>query len=68
MDPITKNDLDDALRGFATKADLKQAVGDLRIEWRTEIIAQTRWLATLAIAQFFGTMAAVWFMLSRLHS
>lgn len=51
-----------------TKADLDRAVSDLRrdlqVEWRGEIITQTRWLAGLFVAgfigQFFATMAGVY--------
>lgn len=51
-----------------TKTDLDLAVAQLRIEWRSEIIAQTRWLAGLFVAgflaQFFATMAAVYAILN----
>lgn len=59
-----------------TKADLDQAVSDLRrdlqVEWRGEIIAQTRWLAGLFVAgflgQFFATMAGVYAIINLLNS
>jgi hypothetical protein len=54
-----------------TKADLDRAVADLRIEWRGEIITQTRWLAGLFVAgfigQFFATMAGVYAILNLLN-
>ena len=54
----------------ATKADLDKAVSELRIEWRGEIVSQTRWLAGLFVAgflaQFFATMAGVYAMITLL--
>jgi hypothetical protein len=51
-----------------TKGDLDRAVTDLRIEWRNEIVTQTRWLAGVFVAgflgQFFATMAGVYTVLT----
>lgn len=38
----------------ATKAD----IADLRVEWRNEMISQTRWLAALFVVQFIATVGA----------
>jgi hypothetical protein len=43
----------------------KQDIADLRVEWRNEIITQTRWLAALFFAQFFAQLAAVYFIVSQ---
>lgn len=52
----------------ATKDDLERAITSLRIEWRNEIITQTRWLAGLFVAgfigQFFATMAGLYAMIN----
>lgn len=38
----------------ATKAD----IADLRVEWRNEMISQTRWLAALFVVQSIATVGA----------
>jgi len=43
----------------ATRGDLDRAVAELRIEWRGEMIAQTRWLAGLFVVQFVSTIVGV---------
>jgi hypothetical protein len=53
-----------------TRADLDAAVTTLRIEWRQEMIAQTRWIAGLFLTQVLttgGIVAGVlYFMLPHL--
>jgi hypothetical protein len=64
MTDITRADLD------RLRNDLTQQITALRIEWRTEMLTNTRWLAGLFVGQFIATVGAtagiVGWMLSHL--
>jgi hypothetical protein len=47
-----------------TKADMQQAVKDLRQFIVEREIVGLRWMIALQVTYFFGTLAAVWFMLA----
>jgi hypothetical protein len=49
---------------LATKADLKAAMQDLREFILEREVVALRWIITLQITYFFGTLAALWFMLA----
>jgi hypothetical protein len=53
--PVTKRDLDRSLH------DLRQELERFIVE--REVVA-TRWMIGIQITYFFGTLAAVWFMLA----
>lgn len=48
----------------ATKYDLQLAIHDLREFILVREASWLRWIVTLQITYFFGTLAAVWFMLA----
>lgn len=48
----------------ATKQDLQDAIKDLRQFIVEREIISLRWIIGIQIAYFFGTLAAVWFMLA----
>jgi predicted outer membrane lipoprotein len=49
---------------FATKADLKAAMQELREFIVEREVVALRWIITLQITCFFGTLTALWFMLA----
>jgi|KBSMisStandDraft_5_1062788.scaffolds.fasta_scaffold612067_2 hypothetical protein len=60
-EPATKADLDNAV------VELRAEMKELRVEWRQEMLAQVRWYATIILVQFLAVIAAVGF-LDRLRS
>jgi hypothetical protein len=48
----------------ATKTDLDLAIRDLRQFILEREVTAIRWIIGLQITYFFGTLAAVWFMLA----
>jgi len=55
--PLTARDLERALHDL--ERDLKQFITERELGWM-------RWAIALQITYFFGTLAAVWFMVSHL--
>lgn len=48
----------------ATKHDLELAINELKRFVVDREVAAIRWVITIQIAYFFGTLATMWFMLA----
>lgn len=53
---ITRADLDRLQ--YEISQTLTQQITSLRIEWRQEMVTNTRWLASLFVGQFIATVGA----------
>jgi hypothetical protein len=51
----------------ATKADLANLQKDFKAFILEREVVSMRWMIGIQITYFFGTLAAVWFMVSHLH-
>jgi hypothetical protein len=56
------NDID--MLKAATKADLENTVKDLKAFILEREIVAMRWVLGIQITYFFGTLAAVWFLIT----